>query len=365
MSGIPESMRVGVYHGPDDIRVVEMPVPDIADDEILVKTMASGLCAGEAMEWYSTKDGGKVLGHEPVGVVARRGSDVESLEVGDRVFVNHHVGRMSSHWAVRGRYTVDPFYKANRLDPGAMAEYFRVSAGHLRADVHRLPDAIPDVVATTIEPWSCVLGGLKVCMIQPGDTVAVVGAGFMGQGFVHMAPLFGAGTVISVDYSRWRLDKAIELGASFTIDAGSNDVADEIRSQNGGMLADVVVVTAPSIAAWTSARGFVERGGTLHLAAPGPPGSEFVLDGMDSYFSEVTVNSKYSADHRDTHQYIRLLRSGRVDPRPAITHELPLGSLAEGFRLLTEADESLKIVILPEGASPTAMTNAEEDRRAR
>ena len=349
---IPDTMRVGVYYAPGDIRVEQHPVPEIGPGEILVRTLATALCAGEAMEWYSTKDGGKVLGHEPVGRVVAIGDGVEGLELGDRVFVNHHVGRMQSHWAVRGRYTKDPYYKNNRLFPGAMAEYFRASAAHVAADVHVLDDSIPDAVATTIEPWSCVLGGLKQCLIQPGDTVAVVGAGFMGLGFVHMAPLFGAGSVISLDLSDWRLGKARELGATATINPASVDPADALRELNRGLLADVVIVTAPSIAAWDSAVSLVEPGGNLHLGAPAPPGSNFVLDGADAYFSEVTINSKYSADHRDTFQFIRLLESGRVNPAAAITHQLPLSELPTGFAMLSEAGESLKIVMLPESEVP-------------
>ena len=344
---IPETMYVGVYYGPGDIRVEIAPVPEIGDDEMLVKTVATSLCASEAMDWYSQKDGGKILGHEPVGRVAKLGANVTGLEIGDRVFVNHHVGRMSSHWAVRGRYTKDPVFKQNRLDPGAMAEYFRVSAAHLRADVHKLPDTITDDVATTIEPWSCVLGGLKQCLIQPGDTVAVVGAGFMGLGFVHIAPLFGVGQVIALDLSDWRLGKAVELGATHTINPQHTDAPAAIKDLNRGLLADVVIVTAPSITAWNSALELVEPGGNLHLGAPAPPGTQFGLDGADTYFNEITINSKYSADHRDTYQLIRLIEAGRVDPRPAITHRLPFAQLPAGFDLLSDAGESLKIVMMP------------------
>ncbi|MFU8839813.1 MAG: zinc-binding dehydrogenase [Nitriliruptoraceae bacterium] len=349
---IPPEMDVGVYHGPGDVRLERRPVPSIGPDELLVQVSATALCAGEAMDWYSTRPGGKVLGHEPVGVVARVGADVAEFAVGDRVFVNHHVGRMRSHWSIRGHETMDPFYKGNRLDPGAMCTYFRVSADHLRADIHRVPDAIPDDVATTIEPWSCVLGGLRTCGIQPGDTVLVIGAGFMGLGFLHMARLFGAGRVIASDFSAWRRDKALELGATHTLDASADDLPAALRAINDGLLADVVVATAPTVAAWADAVALVEKGGTIHLGAPGRPGSEWVLDGAEQYFSEVTITSKYSADHRDTYQYLRLLTAGQVDPRPAITHHLPLSELPAGFELLVAAGESLKIVLYPGGEVP-------------
>ncbi len=346
-----QMMRAGMYYGPQDIRVEQRPVPEIGADEILVKVVATALCGGEAMEWYSTKAGGKVLGHEPVGIVERVGAQVTDWIPGDRVFVNHHVGRMLSHWSARGHETMDPFYKGNRLYPGAMTDYFRVSANHLRADTHRVPDHIPDDVATTIEPWSCVLAGLKACAIQPGDTVMVLGAGFMGLGFVHMAHLFGAGRVISSDFSSWRRDKALELGATDVLDAADDDLPARVREINGGLLADVVVTTAPTVAAWQSAITLVEPGGMIHLGAPGRPGTEWRLDAADQYFNEVTVTSKYSADHRSTYQYIRLLAAGQVDPRRAITHHFPLDDLPEAFRLLQAQGESLKIILYPDSAS--------------
>lgn len=362
--GVPSTMRVGVYHAADDIRIEEHPVPSIGPDELLVRVTATALCAGEAMEWYSTRKGGKILGHEPVGTVAAVGGEITEFAVGDRVFVNHHVGRMRSHWSIRGHETMDPYYKSNRLDPGAMGEYFRVSADHLRADIHHVPASIPDDVATTIEPWSCVLGGLKTCGIQPGDTVLVLGAGFMGMGFVHLASLFGAGRVIVSDFSDWRRERALLLGATHTLDAAGDDLPAGVRDRNDGLLADVVIATAPSTGAWATAVELVEKGGTIHLGAPGRPGSQWVLDGARQYFSEVTITSKYSADHRDTYQYLRLLTAGRIDPTLAITHHLPLDELPRGFQLLTEAGESLKIVLYPDAdAVPAPAVTSERTGR--
>jgi L-ribulose-5-phosphate 4-epimerase len=117
----------------------------------------------------------------------------------------------------------------------------------------------------------------------------------MGLGFIHMAHLFGAGRVIASDFSAWRRDKARELGATDTLDASLDDLPAALRAINDGLLADVVVATAPTVAAWADAVALVEKGGTIHLGAPGRPGSEWVLDGAEQYFSEVTITSKYSA----------------------------------------------------------------------
>ncbi len=345
---MPDMMKAAIYYAIDDIRLEERPVPEIGPDDVLLKTLACGLCGGEAMPWYK-KAKPKVLGHEPVGEVVDVGRNVTDFKVGERLFVNHHVGRARSHWSLRGHYTRDPFYSTTKLDPGGVCEYYRVTADHLRMDVHRIPDTMSNEVATTIEPWSCVMGGLKVCNIKPGDTVAVVGAGFMGQGFIHMAPLFGAGKVVALDFSEWRLAKARELGATHTINPAQTDPVEAMREINNGLLADTVVAIAPTQKAWDQALALTEAGGTLHLGAPLAPEVPWVRDGNRAYFDEITVTSKYSSDHHDTYSYFRLLDAGRVQAEKAITDFFDIADAAEAFRMLVEAQDLLKIIVYPHG----------------
>lgn len=341
-------MRAAVYHALDDIRMEERPVPQIGPDDVLLKSLACGLCGGEAMAWYK-KSEPKVLGHEPVGEIVEVGKNVTDFKVGERLFVNHHVGRVQSHWSLRGRYTRDPFYTSMKLNPGGVCEYYKVTGQHLRMDVHRIPEHMSNEMATTIEPWSCVIGGLKNCGIQPGDTVAVVGAGFMGQGFVHMAPLFGAGKVVALDFSEWRLNKARELGATHTINPSKTNPVDAMRALNNGLLADTVIVIAPNQKAWEAALELVEVGGTLHLGAPLPPDTPWVRDGNRAYFDEITITSKYSSDHHDTYSYFRFLDAGRINAGAAISHHFDMEDSAEAFKTLVDAGESLKIIVYPHG----------------
>ncbi|WOI56290.1 zinc-binding dehydrogenase [Palleronia sp. LCG004] len=348
-----KTMKAAVYHALDDIRLEERPVPGIGPGEVLLKTLACGLCGGETMAWYK-KSEPKVLGHEPIGEVVEIGAGVTDFAVGDRLFVNHHVGRVNSHLSRRGHFTRDPFYSRMKLDPGGVCEYYRVTAQHLAMDAHKLPDTISTEAAVTIEPWSCVLSGLKQCNIQPGDTVAVVGAGFMGQGFVHLAPLFGAGKVVALDFSDWRLDRAREFGATHTINPRSENAVEAMRALNNGRLADTVIVIAPVASAWDQAMSLVEVGGCLHLGAPLPPDTDWVRDGNAAYFDQITVTSRYSSDHTDTYSYIRLLEAGRIDADRAISHRFAIEDSAEAFRLLVEAEKSLKIVVYPHGLPETA-----------
>jgi L-iditol 2-dehydrogenase len=344
-----DTMKAAVYYNNRDIRVEERPVPEVGPGELLIKTMACGLCGGEAMEWYHIRSAPKIMGHEPAGIVVGLGRGITDFKKGDRVFVNHHVGRIQSHLALRGHFTCDPYYKKTALNPGAMCQYFVASAEHVRTDTHIIPDAVSFAAATVIEPWGCVAGGLKRAGIQPGDTVAVVGSGFMGQGFVTMAPLFGAGKVVALDLSPYRLQKAREMGANHTINPQSEDALAKLMDLNQGRGADAVISTVPHTRALELALGLTGRGGTLHVNAPPPPEENWTINPNSLYLDEITITHKYSADHHDIYTVLCWLAAGRLKPAPVITHHFELEEIAQAFNLLVAADKSIKSVIYPNG----------------
>ena len=343
------TMKAAVYYNNRDIRIEEVPVPEISDDEVLIKTIACGLCGGESMEWYHIKRAPKVMGHEPAGIIARAGKNVQNFREGDRVFVNHHVPQLNSHQSLRGHFTKDEAYKKSELKPGAMCQYFKASAAHVANGTFKLPDDLDYGTATLLEPWGCVLGGLKVAGIRPGDTVAVVGCGFMGQGFIHLSRLFGAGLVFACDLSDWRLGKALDMGASYTINPAAENAVEKLRGLNHGRRADVVIMTVPAVKALEQAFALAETGATIHMNAPPPPDHVMSFNPSDMYDRELELTTKYSADHNDIYQLFRLFDAKRLEPQKAITHRFELEGISEAFALLLKGNESLKSVIYPNG----------------
>jgi L-iditol 2-dehydrogenase len=342
-------MKAAVYYNNSDIRIEDVPVPEINDNEILVKTIACGLCGGEAMEWYHIKRAPKVMGHEPAGIIVKAGKNVQNFKEGDRVFVSHHVPQLNSHQSLRGHFTKDDAYKKSELKPGAMCQYFKASAAHVINGTFRLPDDLDFGVATLLEPWGCVLGGLKVARIMPGDTVAVVGCGFMGQGFVHLSRLFGAGLIFACDLSDWRLEKALGMGASYTINPTKEDTVEKLRSLNHGRRADVVIMTVPAVKALEQAFVMAETGATIHMNAPPPVDQSMPFNPFDMYDRELELTTKYSADQNDIYQLFRLFEAKRLEGEKAITHCFELEEIATAFALLLKGNESLKSIIYPNG----------------
>jgi L-iditol 2-dehydrogenase len=344
-----KKQQAAIYYNNHDIRLEEVPVPEIGPGELLVKTIACGLCGGEALEWYHVRTAPKVMGHEPAGVIVAVGEGVQGFREGDRVFVNHHVACMVCHECQRGHYTLCETYRRTKIDPGAMCGYFRVPSANVTKDTLILPDSVSFEDATVCEPWGCVVGGLKATGIQLGDTVAVVGAGFMGAGFMHIAPLFGAAKIFALDLSDWRLQKSLEYGANFTINPNTEHPQDKLRDLNHGRLADAAIVTVPSVKAWELGLQLVGKGGSLHFGAPPPAEQAWTINPEKLYFSEARLSSKYSADHTDTRQVLSWIEARRVRPQLAITHRFALDGIRQAFDLLLQAGESLKSIIYPHG----------------
>jgi L-iditol 2-dehydrogenase len=341
------TMKVAVYYSNSDVRVEERRIPDIGPGELLVKTEACGLCGGETLEWYLAPRAPKILGHEPTGVVVRTGPGVKKFKEGDRVFAHHHVACMSCHTCNRSHFTLCENYGKSKLDPGAFAEYFRVPAENASLDTLLLPDDVSFEAGTVIEPMACALKGLRIAGIQPGDTVAIVGSGFIGLCYLQLARTFSPGLIFSLDFNDWRLEKARSLGASNTINPLREDPVEKLRDLNGGRLADVVILTAPSTKAWESAYQLCEKGATLHNTAPTAPGETVRISPNDLFFREITLNSSYSATHRDTRAVLDLLAAQRLEAEALITHRFGLDGVAQAIQLLLKAGESLKSLILP------------------
>ncbi len=347
MSSIQKTMACAVYYRNSQVCLQEMPVPEIGPGELLVKTKACGLCGGETMEWYLMPRAPRVLGHEPTGVIAKVGQGIKKFKEGDRVFVHHHVSCMSCHFCNRGYYSMCEQYSKSRLDPGGFAEYFRVPAENAQFDTQILPDNVTFEQGTLLEPMGCTLSGIKACNIRYGDTVAIVGLGFMGMSYLEQVKISPAGKIIGLDFSDWRLEKARSLGATVTINPKTEDAPSRIREINDGRLADIVIVTAPFISAWDSGLQLCEKGATLHLGAPVAPDATWTINANPLYFKEIKIVPTYSSSQLESEELIDLISSGRLDVNPLITHHFGLDGVQNAIQLMLQASNSLKPMIVP------------------
>jgi len=332
-------MRAAMYYANDDVRIVELPKPRIGPGEILVRVKASGICGSDVMEWYRKPKAPLVLGHEIAAEVVEVGAGVDAATVGDRVFVSHHVPCGSCRYCRAGHETVCDTLRTTNFDPGGFAEYVRVPMINVKHGVFPLPREISDDEGTFIEPLACVIRGQRLAGFRPGSTLLVLGCGVAGLLHIKLAKAAGAAKVIATDVVEFRKAAARKAGADFVMD-GREDVPAGVRTANGGDLADLVVTCTGAPRAIAQGLASVDRGGI-------EPAAKVEIPFNELWREEVTMMSSYGGSPRDIRESINLLREKRLGVSDLITHVLPLGKAAEGFRLVAQARDSIKVVMRP------------------
>ncbi len=340
-------MRAAFYYNNNDVRVQEVPVPEIGDGELLVKIEASGICGSDVMEWYRIKKAPLVLGHEIAGTIVEAGSNVKRFKAGDRVTVAHHVPCNTCRFCLSGNYSVCDTLRATNFDPGGFAEFVRVPSINVDRGVFKLPDKMSFDEGTFSEPLGCVVRGLRAAKTEPGKTVLVIGSGMSGLLHIRLAKALGAGAIIATDISGFRLDAAKRSGADTVLKA-EGDVPALVKEALGGRLADIVVICASRDSAIAQGLKSVERAGTVLFFAPKEPGAAYPMPLFELWRDNITLVNSYASPPFDTIVALDLIESKRVPVMDLVTHRLPLGDIQDGFRLAAEAKESIKVIIEPQ-----------------
>ena len=341
-------MRVAMYYNNHDVRLEEMPVPEIGPGELLLKVEASGLCGSDVMEWYRIQRAPMVLGHEVSGEVVQVGAGVDRYKEGDRMVVTHHVPCNACHWCLNNRHTACDTLHQTNFDPGGFSEYLRIPQINVDRGVFPIPDHVPYEEASITEPLAWVYRGQKRANLQPGQNVLVLGSGLAGLLHINLARALGAGRIIATDMVDYRLQAARRLGADTAFPA-TEDVPARLREANDGRLADLVIVCTGALPALNQALQSVERGGTVLFFAPTEPGVSLPVSINDVFFrNDVTLTTTYAGAPADLATALEMIGSGRVQVGQMISHRLGLAEAGLGFKLTAEAGDSLKVIIQPQ-----------------
>ena len=339
-------MRVAMYYNNRDVRLEELPTPEIGPGELLVKVLASGICGSDVMEWYRIKKAPLVLGHEIAGEIAEVGEGIKRYKVGDRVFVSHHVPCNTCRYCLSGHHTACETLHSTNYFPGGFAEYIRVPRINVERGVFLLPEGVSFEEGTFIEPLACVIRGQRLAGLQAGQTVLILGSGISGLLHLLLARAMGAERIITTDIDQYRLKAAQEFGADVAMDA-RNDITTRLLQVNDNRLADLVIVCTGAMSAFTQALQSVDRGGTILFFAPTDPGVNLPVPVDKFWRNEVKLMTSYGSSPSDTAMAIESIRAGRVDVRKMITHRLSLPETGLGFQLVAKAGKSIKVIIEP------------------
>lgn len=339
-------MLAAVYYNNRDVRIQEVPLPQIADNELLLKVMASGICGSDVLEWYRLPKAPRVLGHEATGLIEKVGGKIQQYCVGDRVFVSHHVPCNNCRYCLNGQHTACETLHTTNYYPGGFAQYIRVPQINVERGVYRLPRGMSFEEGTFIEPLACAVRAQRLAEIQKKDTVLIIGSGISGLLHLKLAKSKGVRKTVATDINPYRLGMAEKFGAHHTINA-EESLPPKIKEFNNGRLADKVVVCTGATQAALAALECVDKGGIVLFFAVPEPKVELQMPIAEFWRNEITIKTSYGAAPDDLKESLAILSRRKVKVKDMITHRLSLQQAAEGFRLVAKAGASLKVIIEP------------------
>ena len=345
-------MKAQKYYAPGDIRLEELPDPRPTPRTMVLEILSCAICGSDLKSYKKGNpriEPPVVLGHEFVARVAEVGGEVTDYAPGDRVTMCTTITCGKCRQCISGLRNLCQRKKpVSYAFDGAYAQLMGVPEIAMPF-VLRVPEDMPADTGTLAEPLSCVLNGIEVVNLAPGETVLVIGAGPMGAMNAQAAKAKGAGRVIVTDPVASRLEMARRLGADVTVDVSKPGCEARIMDATGGRGADVVIVTAPVPAVQAESINYATEGGRINLFASLPPSESVVpFDTRTIHYKELVVTGSTDSRREQMEEAIDMLAAGDISADVFITHRLPLEKLLDGLALM-ERRESLKVVIHPNG----------------
>lgn len=335
---MPAQMKLARVHGPADVRLDDVPVPQPGARDVVVRVGACGICGSDLGYITAGGLGGSEplpIGHEFAGVVEMVGAEVIGFKPGDRVAVNP-----------------DQAIIGNGGSEGAMAPFVLVSDPAPGTTLYPLPDNVSDEEAALAEPLSVALHGINLAHVQPTDKVAVIGSGPIGLCAVAMLRHRGVRDIAVLDREDSRLARAAALGATTTINVRETTLADGLANAHGEgnrfgtryVGTDVFIDVAGAPSALSEALAVAKYRARISLIAlykkPVP------LDLFKLMAGEITIVGSI-ADNRPAEfaEALEMIAAGEIDLSPMISHRFPFDAFHEALAVASDPAHSAKVML--------------------
>ena len=347
--GSKESMLAVFFYGPGDLRLDQTPIPSAAPGEVVVKIKAALTCG---TDFKAYRQGHPVLmartpspfGHEMAGIISEVGAGVNALREGQRVVVLNSAPCDRCFFCEQGTPEL-----CDHLDllNGAYAEYIRVPPHITRYNVHPLPDHLSFSEAALAEPFACALHAVDKMRIQPGETIALIGAGNMARLLIFALKAGGA-HVLVLGRNPERLRLATAAGADEVIDlAREPDGVAAVRRRTARERgADGVIEAVGKPETWAFAVEMARKGGRVCLFGGCAAGSKAEVDTHRIHYDEITLFGVFHHRPSYVRQAIELLSQGAVPPALMIAREVSLEEVVPFFAANRDANALKAAVII-------------------
>jgi alcohol dehydrogenase len=353
-----QKMKANVFHGPNNIRIEEVPRPHAGPGEAVIRITLTTICGTDLhilRGEYPVKPG-LVIGHEPVGVIEELGEGVTGYQIGDRVLVSAITpcgqcrACLSGQWAQCGHgeaiEAIGGWRIGNTIN-GAQAEYLLVPDA--RANLAKIPDQLSDEqVVLLADIASTGFSGAESANIRIGDTVAVFAQGPIGLCATAGAKLLGASFIVSVESDPVRIKMSKRMGADAVLDPKQCDVVTEIRKLTGGGT-DVAIEALGLQETFENCLRCLRPGGTLSSLGVYSGKLQVPYDAFAAGIGDYKIVTTLCPGGKERmRRLMSMVQSKRFDPTPLLTHTFKLDQIVEAYELFGSRREGcLKVAIKP------------------
>jgi L-iditol 2-dehydrogenase len=349
---IPKTMRAGVFREKGLVRVEEVPVPEVAAGEVLIKVASCGICGTDIKKiFHRYVEPPQILGHEVAGTVVAVGLGVTKWKPGDRVMSFHHIPCGQCFYCHRRLFSQCKQYKTTGLtagftpNGGGFAEYVKAMPWLADRGIVALPDNVTFDEATFIEPINTIAKAVQKARVAADENVLIIGCGPIGLQLLMVANLQGA-RVFSSDPMAVRRAKSLTLGAVESFDPSGGKLVDEVKARTDGRGADAVLVAVADPAVVVEALAAARPGGRVLLFAANDPVTRIEFPASAVGIDEKEILGSYSAAVDIQESAAELVLKKKLPVMEIVTHRFPLAGIQEGLELAANPTaESLKILI--------------------
>jgi threonine dehydrogenase-like Zn-dependent dehydrogenase len=352
------TMKANVFHGENDIRIEEVERPRAGVGDAVIRVTLTTICGTDLhilRGEYAVKPG-LIIGHEPVGIIEELGAGVTGYAIGDRVLVGAITpcgqcraclsGQLSQCGHGEGYEAIGGWRFGNTIN-GAQAEYLLVPSA--QANLAKIPDELTDEqVVLLADIASTGFGGAESGNIRIGDSVVVFAQGPIGLCATAGAKLLGATLIIGIDSDENRLAMARRMGADVLLDYRNVDVVAEVKRLTGGG-ADVAIEALGTQPTFESALRSLRPGGTLSSLGVYAGKLQIPYEALAAGLGDHRIVTTLCPGGKERmRRLMEVVRSGRIDLTPLLTHTFSLDKIRDAYELFGERrDGVLKVAIKP------------------
>ena len=354
-------MKAAVFVAPGRIELREKPIPPVGPNDALVRITTTTICGTDVhiLKGEYPVEQGLTIGHEPVGIIEKLGSNVQGYREGQRVIAGAICPSFTSYASQDGFPSQDGGCSCHGYKPmggwrfgntidGTQAEYVLVPDA--QANLAPVPDGLTDEqVLMCPDIMSTGFAGAEAANIKIGDIVAIFAQGPIGLCATAGAKLRGASTIIAIDGNNERLRVARQLGADVTLNFREMDVVDEILKLTGGRGVDGAIEALGLQSTFESALRVLKPGGTLSSLGVYSTDLKIPLGAFHAGLGEnKIVTSLCPGGKERMRRLLNVVASGRIDLTPLVTHQYKLDDIEAAYELFAnQRDGVLKVAIKP------------------